>query len=111
MPFNNALLFIVSTNAIVVVAEISTFHIPQEFFVVRDNNELEVGLCLSSPYDSMEGLGKTTNIIAIQVGGRFIQCNELQTIVSRCNYLKHSFTHPTIDAEAFCKSKSDDDTG
>jgi len=54
LPFNDALLLIVSAHTIVVVAEIRTLHITQEFFVVGDDNELEVRLCLSSSNNPVE---------------------------------------------------------
>jgi hypothetical protein len=87
LPLNNALLLIVPTNTIIVIAEISTLHISQEFFIVSDDNELEVGLRLSGADDAVERFCKTANIVAVEVSGRLIQCYELQKTVSSCCFL------------------------
>jgi hypothetical protein len=47
LSLDHALLLVVSADPVVVITEVCTLHVAQEVLVVGDDNELEVGLCLS----------------------------------------------------------------
>ena len=76
------------------VAEVGTFHVLQEVFVVRDDDELEVGLLLSCPDDVVERLGKRTNVVAVQIRRRLVESDQT-----------------TVDAETLRQGEADDDAG
>jgi len=69
-----------------------TLHVPQEILVVRDDNELKVGLLFPDADDLRERLRQSANIVAIEVGRRLVQRDEA-----------------AIDAKALREREADDD--
>ena len=59
------------------VAEIGHLHEAQEFLVVRDDDELEVGLLLPRPDDVVQRLGQRPDVVAVEVRRRFVERDEL----------------------------------
>jgi hypothetical protein len=47
LPLDNALLLRIPAHLPIMIAELCTLHLPQEFFIVSDNDELEILLLLS----------------------------------------------------------------
>ena len=78
MLSNLALLLSVSRDSPVAIGKVGATHSLQELLIVSDYNDLEVLLLLSLLYDLIEGAGKSLDIVAIKIGGRFIESNDLE---------------------------------
>jgi len=94
LSLDDRLLSIVPRNPVVVVAEVGAFHILKEFFVVRDDNQLEIRLLPSCSDDVVERLGKGPGVVMVEIRRRLVQRNE-----------------PTVDAKALGQREADDDAG
>lgn len=46
-----------------------------------DYDELEVGLLHARGNDAVQGLGKTFDVVLVQIGCRFVQSNELEELL------------------------------
>lgn len=73
LPLNDALLLIISTNAVVIITEICTLHVSQELLVMSDDDELKISLLLASSNDGVQGLGQSADIVTVQIGCWFIE--------------------------------------
>jgi len=81
-------------HAIVVVAEVGALHFFQELFVVRDHNQLEVGLVPPRLDDVMQRCRQRADVVSVQVRRRLVQSDET-----------------AVDPEAFGQRQADDDAG
>lgn len=77
LPLNNTLLPVVSAHTIIVVAEIRALHVPQKVFIVRNDDELEIRLCLPRANDPVKRFGETANVVVVQIGRWLVQGDEL----------------------------------
>ena len=77
LPLNDTLLLIISANTIIIVAEIRALHVSQELLVVRDDYELKVRLCLARLDNAVQRLGKTADIVLVQVRRWLVEGDEL----------------------------------
>ena len=59
------------------VAEIGHLHEAQKLLVVRDDDELKVGLLLSRPDDVVQRLGQRPDVVAVEIRRRFVERDKL----------------------------------
>lgn len=83
VPLDDGLLSLVARDAVVVIAEVGALHVPQKLLVVRDDDELEVGLLLPGPDDVVQRLGQRPDVVAVEVRGGLVQGDELRMFRER----------------------------
>ena len=93
LPLDDGLLPVTARDTIIIVAEIRALHVPQEILVMGDDNQLEVRLLPSCLDDVVERFGQGSDVIPVQVRGRFVKSNK-----------------PAVDAETFRQGQTNDDT-
>lgn len=85
LSFDNALLLLIPTNPVIRVAKLLTAHLFQKIFVVRDDDDLKIGLLTTLLDDAVERVGQRADIIRVQVGRRFVESDNLRVFVSHGN--------------------------
>lgn len=60
------------------IAEVGALHVSEKLLVVRDDDQLEVRLLSSCSDDVVQRLSQRPDVVPIEIGRRFIQCDELR---------------------------------
>ena len=92
LPLDDRLLPVVPRHPVVRVAEVRTLHVSKEVLVVRDDDQLEVGLLLPRLDDVVQRFCQRLDVVTIQIRRRFVQRNQA-----------------TVDSKALGQGESDDD--
>jgi hypothetical protein len=82
LSLDNALLLRVPAYLPIMIAELCTLHLPQELFIVGDNDELEILLLLSILDDLVQGHSESRDIVSIKIGCWFVEGNDLETVLT-----------------------------
>ena len=93
LSLDNRLFSLASRHPVIVVGKVGALHKLQEFFVVGDDNQLEIRLLPSCSNDVVQRLRKRSDVVVVEVRRRLIQSNQ-----------------PTVDPEALGQGEPDDDT-
>ena len=73
LPLDDRLLSVVSRHPVIGVAEVRTLHISEEIFIVRNDDQLEIGLLLPRLDDVVQRFCQRLDVVPIKIRRWFIQ--------------------------------------